>query len=130
MYCRNSRRSGIHWKIGKICRRLDHRTWKSLDSEEEKNQRVAVIGGGPAGLTAAGDLAKQGYEVTIFEALHKLGGVLSYGIPEFRLPKERIVEKEIQNLLRLGVQVETNSLIGRTFTVDDLLEKKDFPQSL
>lgn len=94
--------------------------------KKKKNQRVAVIGGGPAGLTAAGDLAKQGYEVTIFEALHKLGGVLSYGIPEFRLPKERIVEKEIQNLLRLGVQVETNSLIGRTFTVDDLLEKKGF----
>src|SRR3712207_2359081 len=81
--------------------------------EKKKSQRVAVIGGGPAGLTAAGDLAKQGYEVTIFEALHKLGGVLSYGIPEFRLPKEKIVEKEIEKLLQLGVKVETNSLIGR-----------------
>jgi len=94
--------------------------------EKKKSQRVAVIGGGPAGLTAAGDLAKQGYEVTIFEALHKLGGVLSYGIPEFRLPKEKIVEKEIEKLLQLGVKVETNSLIGRTFTVDDLLDKKGF----
>lgn len=93
---------------------------------EKKQQKVAIVGGGPAGLTAAGDLAKKGYEVTIFEALHKLGGVLSYGIPEFRLPKEKIVEKEIENLLQLGVKVETNSLIGRTFTVDELLDKKGF----
>src|SRR3712207_4094375 len=71
-------------------------------------------------------LFRSGYEVTIFEALHKLGGVLSYGIPEFRLPKEKIVEKEIEKLLQLGVQVETNSLIGRTFTVDELLDRKGF----
>lgn len=93
---------------------------------EKLLQKVAIIGGGPAGLTVAGDLAKKGYEVTIFEALHKLGGVLTYGIPEFRLPKEKIVQKEIQAIHQLGVQVETNTVIGRTFTVDDLLDRKGF----
>ena len=87
---------------------------------------VIVIGGGPAGLTVAGDLAKKGYQVTIFEALHKLGGVLSYGIPEFRLPKEKIVDKEIENLRQLGVEFKTDSVVGRTFTIDDLLEEKGY----
>lgn len=97
-----------------------------FEVEEEKNQKVAIIGGGPAGLTAAGDLAKKGYQVTIFEALHKLGGVLSYGIPEFRLPKEKVVDKEIENLKQLGVEFKTDSVIGRTFTVDELLDEKGY----
>lgn len=97
-----------------------------IEKEEAKGIKVAVIGGGPAGLTAAGDLAKKGYDVTIYEALHELGGVLTYGIPEFRLPKEKVVNKEIENLYSLGVKVETNSIIGKTFTIDDLLNKKGF----
>ncbi|MDO4690489.1 MAG: NADPH-dependent glutamate synthase [Fusobacterium sp.] len=97
-----------------------------IDKEEAKGKKVAVIGGGPAGLTVAGDLAKKGYDVTIYEALHELGGVLTYGIPEFRLPKEKIVNKEIENLYKLGVKVETNSVVGKTFTIDDLLNKKNF----
>ncbi|MDL2293505.1 NADPH-dependent glutamate synthase [Ruminococcaceae bacterium OttesenSCG-928-D13] len=84
-------------------------------------RKVAVIGAGPAGLTAAGDLAKKGYKVTIFEALHKAGGVLVYGIPEFRLPKA-IVQKEIDNLKALGVDVETNMVIGKVLTIDELFE--------
>ena len=94
--------------------------------KEKNNKKVAVIGGGPAGLTAAGDLAKMGYDVTIYEALHKLGGVLSYGIPEFRLPKEKVVDKEIENLYKLGVKVVTNAIVGRTFTIDELLDRKGF----
>lgn len=83
--------------------------------------RVAVVGSGPSGLTCAGDLAKKGYEVTVFEALHTAGGVLVYGIPEFRLPK-RIVAKEVDTLKRLGVKIETNVVIGKTLTVDELFE--------
>ena len=97
-----------------------------IEQEEQNGKKVAVIGGGPAGLTAAGDLAKKGYDVTIYEALHELGGVLTYGIPEFRLPKEKIVNKEIENLYRLGVKVETNSVVGKTFTIDELLDEKGF----
>ena len=82
--------------------------------------RVAVVGSGPSGLTCAADLAKEGYEVTVFEALHTAGGVLMYGIPEFRLPK-KIVEREVDNLRALGVRIETNVIIGKTFTIDDLL---------
>ncbi|MBR1735822.1 MAG: NAD(P)-binding protein, partial [Firmicutes bacterium] len=77
-------------------------------------KKVAVIGAGPAGLTCAGDLAKKGYDVTIFEALHKAGGVLQYGIPEFRLPKEKVVKVEIDNIKKLGVKIETNVIVGRT----------------
>jgi glutamate synthase (NADPH/NADH) small chain len=88
-------------------------------------QKVAVIGAGPSGLTAAGDLAKLGYRVTIFEALHAPGGVLMYGIPEFRLPKD-IVQKEISNLKALGVTIEVNAIIGRTYTIDELLEEESF----
>ena len=88
---------------------------------ESNGIKVAVIGAGPAGLTCAGDLAKLGYEVTIFEAFHKAGGVLVYGIPEFRLPKD-IVQKEVDNLTKLGVKVETNMVIGRVLSVDEIME--------
>ena len=84
---------------------------------EKNGHKVAIIGSGPSGLTAAGDLAKMGYDVTIFEALHLAGGVLVYGIPEFRLPKN-IVESEIDNLRKLGVDIETNVVIGKTITID------------
>ena len=96
------------------------------EKEPSKNIKVAVIGSGPAGLTAAGDLAKKGYDVTIFEALHKAGGVLVYGIPEFRLPKDDIVKKEIQNIIDLGVKIETNVVVGRTVTIEELMQKEDF----
>lgn len=88
--------------------------------------KVAVIGSGPSGLACAADLAKTGYEVTIFEALHKPGGVLEYGIPEFRLPKEKVVKSEVDNVRALGVTIETNVVIGRTLLVDDLFEKEGF----
>ncbi len=84
---------------------------------------VAVIGSGPAGLTCAGDLAKMGYDVTIFEALHEAGGVLVYGIPEFRLPKQRVVAKEIENVKALGVKIETNVVVGKSVTIDELMEE-------
>jgi len=87
------------------------------------DKKVAVIGSGPAGLTCAGDLAKLGYKVTIFEALHEAGGVLVYGIPEFRLPKEEIVKKEIENVISLGVELELNSIVGKSVTVDELFEE-------
>lgn len=95
-------------------------------TEEKKNKKVAVIGSGPAGLTCAGDLAKKGYDVTIFEALHEPGGVLVYGIPEFRLPKDTVVKHEIDNVKKLGVKIETNVIVGRTVTIDDLVEEEDF----
>lgn len=97
-----------------------------VEIADKKEEKVAIIGGGPAGLTAAGDLAKLGYDVTIYEALHKLGGVLSYGIPEFRLPKEEIVDKEIEKLYSLGVKVHTDTFVGRTFTVDELLDRDGY----
>lgn len=89
-------------------------------------QKVAVIGSGPAGLSVAGDLAKKGYKVTVFEALHLPGGVLMYGIPEFRLPKDDVVQAEINNLRKLGVEIVVNVVIGSTFTVDELLEEEGF----
>ena len=88
--------------------------------------KVAVIGSGPAGLTCAGDLARMGYDVTIFEALHKAGGVLSYGIPEFRLPKDEVVAAEIENVKSLGVKIETNVIIGKSVTVDELMEDEGY----
>ena len=92
----------------------------------KKGKKVAVIGAGPSGLTCAGDLAKLGYDVTIFEALHKAGGVLVYGIPEFRLPKEKVVAKEVENIRSLGVNIVTDAVIGRSLTIDDLFEKEGF----
>lgn len=102
--------------------------WHNLNSNDEisrpapNGHKVAVVGSGPSGLACAGDLAKLGYSVTIFEALHKAGGVLSYGIPEFRLPKN-ILNREIENLVKLGVEIKTNYVIGRTLTITDLFEK-------
>jgi glutamate synthase (NADPH/NADH) small chain len=93
---------------------------------EKNGKKVAVIGSGPAGLTCAGDLAKLGYDVTIFEALHKAGGVLVYGIPEFRLPKDAVVEKEIENVKALGVKIELDCVIGKSTTVDALLKEEGF----
>lgn len=102
--------------------------WHNAHSEKapevapSNGHRVAVVGSGPSGLTCAGDLAKKGYKVTVFEALHTAGGVLVYGIPEFRLPKT-IVQKEVDNLIAMGVDVETNIVIGKTLTIDELFEK-------
>ena len=117
--------------IGKIERFIGD--WKLAHSEElppvvaaKNGKRVAVVGSGPAGLACASDLAKWGYEVTVFEALHQLGGVLVYGIPEFRLPKERIVSREIAEVERLGVKFETDVIVGRTVTIDSLLDEEGF----
>ena len=85
-----------------------------------------MIGSGPSGLTCAGDLAKLGYEVTIFEALHEPGGVLTYGIPEFRLPKTRVVRPEVENVKKLGVKIETDVIIGKSVTIDELMEEEGF----
>lgn len=105
--------------------------WEARQKETEPiiraastGRKVAVVGGGPAGLTAAGDLIKLGHEVTIFEALHEMGGVLLYGIPEFRLPKD-IVRREVEYLKRLGVKMVTDFVVGRTRTIDSLLEEYD-----
>ena len=92
----------------------------------KNGKKVAVIGSGPAGLTCSGDLAKLGYDVTIFEALHEAGGVLVYGIPEFRLPKDTVVKTEIDNVKKLGVKIETNVIIGKTITIDELFEDEGF----
>ena len=89
-------------------------------------RKVAVVGSGPAGLACAADLAKMGYEVKIFEALQKAGGVLQYGIPEFRLPKDKVVAREIENVLRLGVRIETDVIVGHTVTVDSLLDEEGY----
>ena len=95
--------------------------------EIEKNgHKVAVVGSGPAGLACASDLAKMGYDVTIFEALHEAGGVLVYGIPEFRLPKERVVKGEIESVKQLGVKIETDVIVGRTITIDSLFDEEGF----
>jgi len=88
--------------------------------------KVAVIGSGPAGLTCAGDLAKKGYDVTIFEALHEAGGVLVYGIPEFRLPKEKVVAREVENVTKLGVKIETDVVIGKSTSIDELMDREGF----
>ena len=99
---------------------------KPQPATEKNGHKVAVIGSGPAGLTCAGDLAKLGYDVTIFEALHKPGGVLVYGIPEFRLPKDKVVAEEVKNVLSLGVKIETNVIIGKSTTIDELLKEEGF----
>ncbi len=99
---------------------------KPAGAAEKKGKSVAVIGSGPAGLTCAGDLAKMGYDVTIFEALHEPGGVLVYGIPEFRLPKREVVAKEIENVKALGVKIETNVVVGKSVTIDELIDEEGF----
>ena len=99
---------------------------KPQGAEKKNGRKVAVIGSGPAGLTCAGDLAKMGYEVTIFEALHEPGGVLVYGIPEFRLPKSAVVAKEIENVKALGVTIETNVVVGKSVTIDELISEEGF----
>ncbi len=95
-------------------------------ADKKNGKKVAVIGSGPSGLTCAGDLAKLGYDVTIFEALHEAGGVLVYGIPEFRLPKQTVVAAEVENVKKLGVKIETNVVIGRSMTIDQLLNDEGF----
>ncbi len=95
-------------------------------SENSEKEKVAIIGSGPSGLTCAGDLAKKGYQVTIFEALHHAGGVLVYGIPEFRLPKQKVVEPEIANLRHLGVEIKTNVIVGKSITIDDLFDREGY----
>ena len=99
---------------------------KPQGAKEKNGKKVAVIGSGPAGLTCAGDLAKLGYDVTIFEALHEAGGVLVYGIPEFRLPKTKVVAKEIENVKALGVKIETNVVVGKSVKIDELMEEEGF----
>ena len=99
---------------------------RPVGAAEKKGKKVAVIGSGPAGLTCAGDLAKMGYDVTIFEALHEAGGVLVYCITEFRLPKENVVKKEIENVLSLGVKIETNVIVGKSVTIDELLNEEGY----
>ena len=99
---------------------------KPEGAETMNGHKVAVIGSGPSGLTCAGDLAKLGYDVTVFEALQELGGVLVYGIPEFRLPKQKVVAKEIEKVKELGVKFETNVVIGKSTTIDQLMEEEGF----
>lgn len=117
--------------IGKLERyvgdwKLDHPDASGQTAEPRNGHKVAVIGSGPAGLACASDLAKMGYTVKIFEALHKVGGVLVYGIPEFRLPKERIVAREIEAVRALGVEIETDVIVGRTVTIDSLMDDEGF----
>lgn len=117
--------------IGRLERFVaDYARENGLDNEveasaERKGKKVAVVGSGPSGLTCAGDLAKMGYDVTMYEALHAAGGVLMYGIPQFRLPKE-IVQHEIAGLKKLGVNIVVNAIIGRTFTIKELMEEEGF----
>jgi len=99
---------------------------KPSPAQQKNGRKVAVIGSGPAGLTCAGDLARLGYDVTVFEALHEAGGVLVYGIPEFRLPKEDVVAKEVENVKALGVKIETNVVVGKAVTIDELMEEEGF----
>jgi glutamate synthase (NADPH/NADH) small chain len=116
--------------IGKLERFVaDWSRENNIDLSEKKpsnGKKVAVVGSGPAGLSCAGDLAKSGYEVTIFEALHEAGGVLVYGIPEFRLPKDTVVKHEIDNLKKLGVKIETDVIIGRTTSLDEIMDEEGF----
>lgn len=99
---------------------------KTFKKADYIGKNVAIIGSGPSGLSCAGDLAKKGYGVTVFEALHEVGGVLVYGIPEFRLPKKWVVKCEIDNLIALGVKFETNVVVGKSVTIDDLLDKEGY----
>ena len=104
----------------------EHSGTQAAPAAASKGKKVAVIGSGPAGLACASDLAKWGYDVTIFEALHKAGGVLEYGIPEFRLPKDKVLKHEIESVRALGVKIETNVIVGRTITIDSLMDNEGF----
>lgn len=106
--------------------RVAHPTGNNADSGAGNARKVAVVGSGPAGLACAYDLAKKGYDVTIFEALHKAGGVLEYGIPEFRLPKEKVLKREIDEVRATGVKIETDVIVGRTVTIDSLMDEEGF----
>ena len=99
---------------------------QDVELPESNGKKVAIVGSGPAGLACASDLAKLGYEVTVFEALHEVGGVLVYGIPEFRLPKKGVVAKEVESVKRLGVKFETDVIVGRTVTIDSLMDEEGF----
>ncbi len=113
--------------IGKLERYVaDKASVKTFKKVDYIGKNVAIIGSGPSGLSCAGDLAKKGYGVTVFEALHEVGGVLVYGIPEFRLPKNSVVKREIDNLIARGVKFETNVVVGKSVTIDDLLNKEGF----
>ncbi len=118
--------------IGKLERFVADWTFANAVAEEKKGlplrnrKKVAIIGSGPAGLACSYDLAKMGYDVTIFEALHKAGGVLEYGIPEFRLPKEKVLKRELQDVIAAGVKIETDVIIGRTVTIDTLMDQEGF----
>lgn len=117
--------------IGRLERFVADYCMQNCEEKIEKTvkddaQKVAIISSGSAGLACAGDLAKKGYQVTIFEALHIVGGVLSYGIPEFRLPKDKVVKPEIDNLRKIGVKIEVNSVVGKLFTVDELMQEFNF----
>ena len=118
--------SAVSKEIGRLERfAADYHRQHFGEKKKEINSngvKVAVVGAGPSGLTCAGELAKKGYEVTVFEALHRPGGVLIYGIPEFRLPK-KIVANEIENLKSSGVRIQTDVIIGKTITVDELFEQ-------
>lgn len=132
--CEGSCVLGIKWEpvaIGKLERfvgdwAIEHAGELDTPAAPRNGKRVAIVGSGPAGLACASDLARLGYEVKIFEALHEVGGVLVYGIPEFRLPKERIVAKEVEAVKRLGVEIETDVIIGRTITIDQLLDEERY----
>jgi len=123
-------RKGEAVAIGKLERFIgDWAHDKVLDINDNRGlngYKVAVVGSGPSGLSCAGELAKMGYSVKIFEALHKAGGVLQYGIPEFRLPKEKVVEKEVQRVINLGVEIETDVIVGKTITIDQLLKNEGY----
>lgn len=117
--------------IGRLERFVADYCMQNCEEKIEKTvkddaQKVAIIGSGPAGLACAGDLAKKGYQVTSFEVLHIVAGVLSYGIPEFRLPKDKVVKPEIDNLRKIGVKIEVNSVVGKLFTVDELMQEFNF----
>ena len=99
---------------------------KPKKNDQKNGKKVAIVGSGPAGLSCAGDLAKWGYDVTILEALHKAGGVLTYGIPEFRLPKDGVVQPEIENVKSLGVHIEPNVIVGKSITIDELLNEEGY----
>ncbi len=113
--------------IGKLERFVADSAHSAAPQPIQRNgKRVAIVGSGPAGLTCAGELARKGYEVKIFEALHEAGGVLVYGIPEFRLPKERVVAREVDGVRRLGVEIETDTVVGRSVTIDELMQNEHF----